>query len=85
MLESGFYMDHHFLPVDMTTIQVSRVSNDATSFLAAISAAEQVVQVTDLQPGQKFACIYETKLWIGNIVEMFIVIDPYSSSNFISN
>ena len=53
----------------MMTIQVSRVSNDATSFLAKISAAEQVVQVTDLQPGQYVACIYEKKWWIGNIFE----------------
>ena len=45
----------------MTAIQVSRVSNDVTSFLAKITAAEQVVQVTDLQPGQYAACIYEKK------------------------
>src|SRR5215469_12071295 len=69
---AGTRENHHFLPIDITTIQVSRVSNDATSFLAKISAAEQVVQVIDLQPRQYIACIYEKKWWIGNICEISV-------------
>lgn len=71
---AGTRDNHHFVPVDLNTIRVSKVSNDTTSFEATIGQSNKrslfATNIANLQPGQYIACIYDGKWWIGNICEI---------------
>ncbi len=68
---AGTRENHHFVPIDEKWVQVSRVSNDTSSFIANVVSGDQFeVAKLDIQPGQYVACVYDKKWWIGNVCEV---------------
>lgn len=70
---AGTRDNHQFKPASQSSVTVSRVSSDCVSFLAHLYQPETQslgLKVSELQPGQFVACIYDNVWWIGNICEI---------------
>ena len=68
--------NHQFVPIDDKNTNISRVSNDASSFIAHVDRSVRsempFVPIANLQPGQYIACIYDNNWWIGNISQISV-------------
>ena len=58
---------HWFMPLSPTKLQVGYVSGDVSGTFGSHQAA---CNVTNLQPGQFVACVYDGHWWLGNVVDI---------------
>lgn len=70
---AGTREHHQFVPVDLNSVCVSKVSNDTINFVARISNTTILyLKLSELSPGCYIACIYDNKWWIGNVIEVSV-------------
>lgn len=72
---AGTRDNHQFKPASQNSVTVSRVSSDSVSFVAHLYQPETQalgLKVSELQPGQFVACIYDNVWWIGNICDISV-------------
>lgn len=63
--------NHYFLPCDKGMLKVSRVSADTSFFVAQVDKGSDSTTLlnTNVQPGQYICCVYDSKWWLGNVME----------------